>query len=321
MTNLNDIYKPVEQDLEKVEEALNGITGVDIPLLEELLRHCISNGGKRIRPVFTLLCGKFKNYDLAKLVPMGAGVELLHTATLVHDDVVDNSELRRGKATVSKQWGSDAALLLGDYLFAKAAMFVADTGNLRVIKLFAETLMTISGGELAQINVLFDSKRAREHYYKWIAAKTACLFSTSTQSGAILSGASEEIITALKDYGHYFGMAFQVIDDILDFAGKEAELGKPVGSDLREGAVTLPAILFAETAEGKKMIRQIIEDKNLNSVKIAIEMIKDSTILSECNHIAEEFSAKATNSLNILPETEAKTALLALSDYMLSRKK
>ncbi len=321
MTTLANIYKPVAHDLEKVEEALSGITGVDIPLLEKLLRHCIGNGGKRIRPVFTLLCGKFNNYDLAKLIPMGAGVELLHTATLVHDDVVDNSDLRRGKPTVSRQWGSDAALLLGDYLFARAAMFVADTGNLRVIKLFAETLMTISGGELAQINVLFDSKRARDHYYKWIAAKTACLFSTSTQSGAILSGASEEIITALKDYGHYFGMAFQVIDDILDFTGKEADLGKPVGSDLREGAVTLPAILFWETEEGEKIIRQIIEDRDVNLVKTAIEMIKASDILNECNRIAEDFSARSRNALNILPETEAKAALLALSKYMLSRKK
>ena len=319
--SLSDIYKPVTGDLEKVESALNGITKVDIPLLHELLRYCIKNGGKRIRPAFTLLSGKFNNYDLAKLVPMGAGVELLHTATLVHDDVVDKSDLRRGKPTVSKQWGSDAALLLGDYLFAKAAMFVADTGNLRVIKLFAETLMTISGGELAQINVLYDSKRAREHYYQWIAAKTACLFSTSTQSGAILSGASEEIIMALRDYGHYFGMAFQVIDDILDFIGKEAELGKPVGSDLREGAVTLPAILFSETAEGKRIIKHIIEDRDLKSVKTGVGMIKNSAILNDCSRIAEEFSTKSRNALQILPKSEAKTALLELSDYMLNRKK
>jgi len=319
--SLSDIYRLVASDLDRVEAALNGITGVDIPLLEELLRHCVRNGGKRIRPAFTLLCGKFNNYDLTKLVPMGVGVELLHTATLVHDDVVDNSDLRRGKPTVSKQWGSDAALLLGDYLFAKAAMFVADTGNLRVIKLFAETLMTISGGELAQINVLFDSKSVREHYFRWVAAKTACLFSTSTQSGAILSNASEEIIMALKDYGHYFGMAFQVIDDILDFTGKEAELGKPVGSDLREGAVTLPAVLFSETNEGKKIIKHIIEDRDLSSVKTAIEMIRNSGIIDECNHIAEDFSSKARDALKILPEVEAKKILLELSDYMLTRKK
>jgi geranylgeranyl pyrophosphate synthase len=318
---LTELYGPVGGDLDKVERELSTITEVDVPLLKEVLEHCIQNGGKRIRPVFTLLCGKFNNYDLSKLVPMGAGVELLHTATLVHDDVVDNSDLRRGRPTVSKQWGSNAALLLGDYLFARAAMFVADTGNLRVIKLFAETLMTISGGELAQINVLFDSKRARQHYYKWIAAKTACLFSTSTQSGAILSGASEEIIMALKDYGHYFGMAFQVIDDILDFTGQEAELGKPIGSDLREGAVTLPAVLFSESDEGRKMVKRIIEEGDLDAVKTAIDMIKSSPVLEQCNRIAEDFSAKARNALKILPDNEARASLLALSDYMLSRKK
>jgi len=317
-----NLYGPVSGDLEKVEKELSGIPEeVDIPLLKELLEYCIKNGGKRIRPAFTLLSGKLEKYDLTKLVPMGAGVELLHTATLVHDDVVDNSELRRGKPTVSKGWGSHAALLLGDYLFAKAAMLVADTGNLRVIKLFAQTLMTISGGELAQINILFDRKRARKHYYQWIAAKTACLFSTSTQSGAILSGASEDIITALKDYGYYFGMAFQVIDDVLDFTGNESELGKPVGSDLREGAVTLPAVLFAETEQGQKIMRDILESRQIGQLSVAIDMIKESSILDECLNIAEDFSNKARNALGILPDSPARQALIDLSDYMLKRRK
>jgi geranylgeranyl pyrophosphate synthase len=321
MMSAGNIYGPVTDDLDKVEEELGNIPEVDIPLLKELLEYCIKNGGKRIRPAFTLLSGKFNNYNLARLVPMGAGVELLHTATLVHDDVVDNSDLRRGKPTVSKGWGSHAALLLGDYLFAKAAMLVADTGNIRVIKLFAQTLMTISGGELAQIDVLFDRKRAREHYFQWIAAKTACLFSTSTQSGAILSDAPEETITALKNYGYYFGMAFQVIDDVLDFTGKEAELGKPVGSDLREGAVTLPSIIFAESEKGKSLIRDVIENKQIDYVTTAIEMINNSSILDECLNIAEDFSSKACQALSALPDNDAKQTLISIVDYMLKRRK
>lgn len=319
--NLNEIYKPVSSDMVKIEEVLGGIADVEITLLSDLLAYSVQNAGKRIRPAFTLLSGKFNSYNLNKLIPMAVGVELLHDATLVHDDIVDNSELRRGKPTIKHNWGENAALLLGDYLFAKAASFVATTGNLRVIKLFAQTLMTISGGELAQINVMFDTKRARKHYYEWISAKTACLFSTATESGAILSDASEEIITALKNYGYYFGMAFQVIDDVLDFTGKESELGKPVGSDLMEGAVTLPIIIFAESESESAVIEQIIIKKNIEEVANIIAKIKKSSVIENCLQIARDFSQKAREQLNVLPDNESRQALLKLIDYMLRRKK
>jgi heptaprenyl diphosphate synthase len=319
--NLNDIYAPVSDDLEKVESELNKIADVDIPLLATLLEYSVQNTGKRIRPAFTLLCGKFYSYNLDKLVPMSVGVELLHGATLVHDDIIDNSELRRGKPTVRHAWGENAALLLGDYLFARAAKFVATTGNLRVIELFAQTLMTISGGELAQINVMFDTRRARKHYYDWISAKTACLFSTATESGAILSDAPENVITALKNYGYYFGMAFQVVDDVLDFIGKESELGKPVGSDLMEGAVTLPSIIFAESNPEGKVIEQIIDKKNIEEVSDTIERIRKSSAIDECMEIAEGFSRKASEQLKILPDDIASQALNGLVAYMLGRKK
>jgi heptaprenyl diphosphate synthase len=319
--NLEDTYRPVIDDIKKVEVELSKISEVDIPLLARLLDYSVKSSGKRVRPAFTLLAGKFYNYNLEKLIPMGAGVELLHSATLVHDDIVDNSALRRGKPTISSQWGEDAALLLGDYLFAKAAILVADTGNLRVIKLFAQTLMTISGGELAQINVIFDEKRARQHYFKWISAKTACLFSTATESGAILSDAPESSVQALKDYGYYFGMAFQVIDDVLDFVGTETELGKPVGSDLIEGAVTLPSIIFAETAEGRKLIASVIEKKDVESVPAITEKIRKSEAIDECMKIAADFSSKARKSLESLPKNEASKAFFDLTDYMMSRRK
>jgi geranylgeranyl pyrophosphate synthase len=319
--NLNQIYKPIALDLKKVEIELAKVIQVDDPLLAQLLDYSIKNGGKRIRPVFTLLSGKFKNYNLDKLVPMAAGVELLHGATLIHDDIIDNADLRRNKRTIHKVWGSSAALLLGDYLFAKAASIVAGTGNLRVIKLFAQTLMTISGGELAQINVVFDAKRIREHYYRWISAKTARLFATSTESGAVLSDADEETTTALKQFGHYFGMTFQVVDDVLDFTGKEADLGKPVGSDLVEGAVTLPSILFAETSEGNKIIKDIIEKRNVENIHTAIKKIRSSSIIEQCIEIANEFSSKAKKCLEKLPDIESKQILYTLLGFMLQRKK
>jgi geranylgeranyl pyrophosphate synthase len=252
---------------------------------------------------------------------MAAGIELLHNATLVHDDIVDNSKMRRGKPSISNAWGQDCALLLGDYLFAKAAHLVASTDNLRVTALFAETLMTISSGELAQVGILFDKKNAREHYYKWIAAKTACLFATAAESGAILSNASEEEISCLKEYGHYFGMAFQIIDDVLDITGKDTELGKPTGSDLAEGAVTLPSILYAEQYPDDNLIKAVIENRERENVVMALKKIAESPVLDDCLDIASQFSAKAQSSLDSLPDGITRKALNDLAAYILKRKK
>ena len=207
--NLNKIYGPVDDGLKEVEVQLKSIAAVDTNLLAELLSYLLQNGGKRIRPALTLISGKFQDYNLERLVPMAAGLELLHIATLVHDDIVDHSATRHGKPSVSSAWGEASALLLGDYLFARAGHLVAGTGVIRVVRLFSQTLMTISSGELAQIGIIFDQKKAREHYFKWVSAKTACLFSTATESGAVLANCPEETISALREYGANFGIAFQ----------------------------------------------------------------------------------------------------------------
>jgi len=319
--NLDDIYKPIKDDLEKAELNLKSVANVDIPLLSQLLEYLLKTGGKRARPSLTLLSGKFYKYDLDKLIPMATAVELLHNATLVHDDIVDNAPIRRGEKSVSQAWGQASALLLGDYLFARAGSLVASTGNLRVVKLFAQTLMTISAGELAQINVAFDKKRSLEHYYGWISAKTASLFAMATESGAALSQAPESAINALKDYGHNFGMAFQIIDDVLDFTGHEAELGKPVGSDLIEGAVTLPSILFAESDPDGKLIKNIIENKETEKVPYIVEKIRNSSIIGECMTIASDFCSKACRALEILPDNDARHALQDLATYIIQRRK
>jgi heptaprenyl diphosphate synthase len=318
---LSDIYELIADDLKKVEVELLSITNIDNPLLKELLTYVVANSGKRIRPAFTLLSAKFHDYDLEKLVPMSAGLELLHTSTLIHDDIVDNSELRRGKPSVTRSFGSNSALLLGDYLFAKAGSLVASTGNLRVIRLFSYTLMTISSGELAQINIPFDQKCTRKHYDEWVSAKTACLFSTSTESGAVLSNAPEEDVTALRDYGYNFGMAFQVVDDVLDFIGKEEELGKPVGSDLTEGAVTLPIILYMEQYPDDDIIPMIIERGEKEKVPLAIERITNSPVIDRCLTIAAQFSEKAVQSIARLKNNSSRESLAALTDYMLKRRK
>jgi geranylgeranyl pyrophosphate synthase len=319
--NLADIYKPVQNDLKKVDRMLEEIAVADFSLLSELLAYTLRTGGKRVRPALTLLSGQFYVYDLALLVPMAAAIELLHTATLVHDDIVDNSPVRRGKPTVSRAWGQNSALLLGDYLFAKAGSLVAGTGNLRAIKLFSETLMTISAGELRQTTVTYDMARARDYYFTWIGAKTACLFSTSTESGAILSQAPEEAIQAIREYGHNLGMAFQIVDDVLDFTGEEDELGKPVGSDLREGTLTLPTILFTEYYPDDDLTKNFIGRKDAGDVVAAVERIRSSRVMEDCLALAEEFCLKARRAAEKLPDHRAKKSLINLVDYIVERRR
>jgi geranylgeranyl pyrophosphate synthase len=319
--DLTNIYKPIKGDLKKVEQSLGEITDAEFSLLAELLAYTLKDGGKRIRPALTLLSGKFFVYDTALLIPMAAGIELLHTATLVHDDIVDNSPVRRGKPTVSRAWGENRALLLGDYLFAKAGSLVAGTGNLRVIKLFSQTLMTISSGELKHTGVAFALASDRDYYFAWVSAKTARLFSTATESGAILSQATEEAIKALGDYGHNLGMGFQIVDDVLDFVGEEDELGKPVGSDLREGTMTLPSILFVESYPEDKLIKSVIENKDVESVALAVEKIRNSSVIDECLTLASEFCSRASRAVEKLPDNSARRSLLELAAYIVERRR
>ena len=320
--NLNDIYKPVRSDLEKVERVLETATHTESPLLTELLAYALKSGGKRIRPALTLLSGKFYQYNASLLVPMAATTELLHTATLVHDDIIDHSPIRHNRPTVSRTWGDNRALLLGDYLFARAGRLCADTENLKAIKLFTQTLMTISGGELRQTGFVFQLKNACDYYYSWISAKTACLFSLCTESGAILSQAPEDAIQALRDYGHYFGMAFQGVDDVRDFVGNEAEVGKPVGSDLNEGTVTLPTILYAEShPEENALIRKAIDTRDAQLVTSIVEMVRISPVIAQCLDIAADFSSHARGALDILPDGSARRSLIALANYVVQRRK
>ncbi len=317
--NLDKIYAPVKNDLELVEQKLTAIAKNDIPLLSKLLEYALLNGGKRVRPALTLLSGKFNKYNLDVLIPMATAVELLHVGTLVHDDIVDNSPLRHGKQTVCKTWGSNSALLLGDYLFARAGSLAATTENMRVIRRFAETLMTISGGELREAGVGFELPSARDNYYKWISDKTACLFVMAAECGSLLSGCTEEQITALKYYAQNFGLAFQVIDDILDFVGDQSAMGKPVGSDLSGGSITLPSIIYAEKKPEDRIIYKIIIESDKRLVPEAVKRIRESGVIDACRSIARDFYSKAYEALEKLPECEARRSLHALVTFVIER--
>jgi len=319
---LSDIYAPIQEDLDKVGNEISLISQVSFSWLSKLLDHSLSGGGKGIRPALTLLSGKFYNYNIDTLLPMATAVEVLHVATLVHDDAIDKSAVRRGKPTLYKVWGEDKAVLLGDYLFAKAGELTATTQNLRAIKLFAQTLGTISTGELAQAFSAFNLEQTNEQYIQRIAHKTAALFILATESGSVLSEAPEASIKILNEYGYNLGIAFQIVDDVLDFVGTEEELGKPTGSDLAQGTLTLPAMLLLERFPEDNQVKKIFQNREKNkNIKLAIELVCNSSIIEECYRIASDYCTKACHNLNLLPDNASRQALIQLANYVVSRKR
>jgi len=319
---LTTIYQLIQEDLAKVEDSLRSVSKVDASWLSEMLDYSLSGGGKRIRPALTLLAGKFYDYNLDYLLPMAAAVELMHTATLVHDDAIDKSLVRRGRPTINNVWDEEKAVLLGDYLFAKAGEFATNTQNLQVVRLFTQTLGTISSGELNQAFSAFNLEQTRQHYFQRISSKTASLFSLATESGAILSQAPEKSVKELKEYGYNLGIAFQIVDDILDFIGTEEEIGKPVGSDLAQGILTLPAMLIMERYPEDNPVKRLLqnEDKQEN-IRLAIELVHNSSIVQECYKVASDYRSKAYQNLKLLPDNASRRALVALADYIISRKR
>ena len=316
------IYEPIKGDLVRVEERLRNLSEIQTPYLPELLDYVLQTGGKRVRPAITLLAANLHQHDGGGPVIMATAVELLHVATLIHDDTVDNSPLRRGKATVSDLWGRDVAVLLGDYVFAASATFVCDTNNVPVIRRFSETIMELSSGELLEYFNTNNWKQSREDYNDRIYRKTASLFRTAAETGAILGGAPEETVEALKSYGCNIGMAFQIVDDILDVEGNTGEIGKPVGNDLLQGVLTLPAIMLMEKYPLENPIEELFHQENHGgeeSLKKVLAMIQDSRTIEDCYAVARDYSLKASAAVQSLPDSPAQRSLVALSHYVRDR--
>jgi octaprenyl-diphosphate synthase len=316
---LKHIYAPIQDDLYRVRDTLKSISRIEYEWLSEQLSHVVRETGKSIRPALTLLSGKSYEYNITYLLPMAVSVELMHTSTLVHDDAIDKALTRRGQATINSVWGNEIAVLMGDYLFAKAGEFVADTQTPRVIKLFSQTLGTISSGEIVQFRGSFNLNQKREDYFRRIYGKTASLFSLATQSGAILSKAPEESVTIIKEYGDNLGIAFQIVDDILDFISTEEAMGKPVGSDLTQGTLTLPAMMLMERYPDDNPVKRMFETRDKKNVAEAIEMVRNSTIIKDCYKIASEYCNKACQDLKSLPKTASRQSLFDLADYVIKQ--
>jgi geranylgeranyl pyrophosphate synthase len=317
MTETANIYGPIVGDLPLVGDRLRALGAGHHPLLADALTYVFETHGKRLRPALVLLSGKLGRYDLDRLVTLAASLEVVHTATLVHDDTIDGALTRRGLRTLSSVWDGKVAILVGDYLFAQSAELATELEDVRVMRLLSETVMAMSSGELRQ----YASTQAREideaDYFQRIAGKTASLIATCCRGAAIVSGQTSEQVDALASYGVNLGLAFQIADDVLDYTGDEQTLGKPAGNDLREGTITLPLILMAQDLPSADPLRQDIEvGRNLDNV---IEAVRGSGAAERALQRADEYAEAARSSLAVFPPSEARDSLYSLTEYVITR--
>ena len=316
------IYAPIRERLSRVEDRLGDMANVDFPFLSDVLSHVYCSSGKRVRPAIALLASGFHPHDEQKSEIMATAIELLHIATLIHDDTVDESDFRRGRTTISSMFGKDIAVLVGDYVFASSATLVCDIGHIGVIRRFSETIMDLSNGELRERVGIYDPEQTLDDYYSRIFSKTASLFAVSGESAATISGAPDKHISALREYAYELGMAFQIVDDILDFEGTQEEFGKPVGSDLAHGVMTLPTFIALDRHNGTNPVKAYFEDRNNGSLlEEAVDMIRQPEIMAEAYSEASRRCDVARDAIQLLPESEGRRSLELLLDYVVRRRR
>lgn len=320
MNSGKEYFSPVRDELNKVEELIRLQSRGSSPDLSAALEHLLRSGGKRIRPTLTLLVGRMLSANAERTVTMAAAIELLHTATLVHDDLIDGSLLRRGIPTLNARWSPGATVLTGDYLFARAAKLAADTKSIPAIDLFSITLGIIVNGEITQ---MFESrlKADKDEYLRRIYAKTASLFETSVKSAALISEATPETTEIIREFGYNLGMAFQIIDDIFDFTSDQLKLGKPVGSDLRNGLITLPSLYFLQDHPLDPDFRVLFTGEILSDERFTdlIERIQNSSAISSSRIEADSYVDRALANLDQLPASVERDQLRDLSLFITNR--
>jgi octaprenyl-diphosphate synthase len=328
MKELSDVFLKLSPDLKKIDQIILDFAVGKSPLIAEISKHLISSGGKRIRPVLLLLsaqvCGAKiieKHHNLA------AAVELIHSATLLHDDVVDTSEVRRGKKTANAIWDNKSSILVGDYLFSIAFQLMVRCQNLRALDLLSKASSVMADGEVMQLENSTDVALSKEKYLEIIFGKTAILFSAACEAGAIISSYDESKIAALREFGKNLGIIFQIVDDLLDYSSQENVLGKDVGNDFFEGKVTLPIILTFERANEAE--RTFIEqsftknllgsDRNLSDLAAILALIEKHKGFEAARNLASHYQKLAMQNLEIFSNEAQKKNLVAILDYSLSR--
>ena len=310
MLRLNEIVEFVKDDLVIVKKNIQELSNKESEYSDEIskrLSYVLSSPGKQLRPVITLICSKlFGKFNKENSLRMATAVELLHIATLIHDDTVDKADVRRGKATASNLWGNNIAVLLGDYVFATSAIFVCDTGNITLVKRFAETIVELSKGELFENIESNNFSLTKEKYYEKTYLKTASLFKTSSFSGSVIGGGNNENIKSISKFGFHFGMAYQIQDDILDITSSKNKEGKPVFNDLSEGVITLPIILYLES---KKYNNELIKKLTGKEKEGLLKEIINSKSIEESKKIANFHYDKAIKYLSDIPKSKYRKAL------------
>jgi geranylgeranyl pyrophosphate synthase len=320
-----DVFQAMRPDLDRVEARLLAAATVDFPVVSGMVQDLVRAGGKRLRPLVLLLAGRAYRADQETLVTAAAGVELLHTASLIHDDSIDRAALRRGKPTLNTVLSSGGVILIGDYLFAQSAILAAATRDPRVVAIFAATLADICDGQLREMFEAHRLEQRREEYERRIYGKTAALFAGAAEMGAVIGGAPEDEVQALRGYGTDLGMAFQIVDDVLDLREETGRLGKPAGHDLRQGTVTLPTILYAsDLADGspeRARLRAVVtgEAEDEATVTAVIAAIRASGAIESALGIAAEFAARAKARAEVVPDRETAHLLAEVAEIALER--
>ncbi len=317
------IFEPIQDQLDAVEEAYAEHIQSRVQLIPEIGRYIQSSGGKRVRPAVLLMAARLAGYTGEQGVNYASVVEFIHTATLVHDDIIDDADLRRGRAAVHSRWGNDITVLLGDYLYIKSMGMALTYDSLDLVRLLCDVTLRMIEGELYQLTKTGDVDITEEEHLEIIRRKTAYLFGGCGEIGGMLGEVTPEQRTALREYGFNLGMAFQLVDDLLDYTADKAALGKPIGGDLREGKVTLPAILLLQRDGGRssELIRSAVNNRTIsqgdwNELK---SLLHEHRAVEHAYDRAVEYATSAKGYLDVFPPSPERDSLGALPDYVLAR--
>ncbi|WP_442601103.1 polyprenyl synthetase family protein [Paenibacillus sp. KN14-4R] len=320
---LTDIYSRKKQDIDFIEKRLEHAIHTDQAILREASLHLLRAGGKRIRPVFVLLAGEFGNYDIKRIQHVAVSLELLHMASLVHDDVIDDSPTRRGQQTVRSKWDNRIAMFTGDYIIGKALNELTHFSNPQIHQIMSNAIIEMCIGEMEQIRFFFEPNQRVRDYLLRIKRKTALLIAVACQLGALATGAPDQVARKLYDFGYYVGMAFQIRDDILDLCGTEKQIGKAPGSDIKQGNITIPVLYAMENPVLNRTIRSELERiqavDGQTDVSYFLEMIRSSDAVERADRLAQRYIEKAIDILNDLPEIKARKEFEQIAHFIGNR--
>lgn len=321
MILVEEVLAEVGGPLEQVEADLRRVLSESSPLTQEITLHLAESGGKRARPLMTLLAGRVFTENLDPVVPVATATELIHMATLVHDDVIDGASTRRGRPTVNNRWGNLVSVLTGDVLLARALVQLVDRGGPRIVRIMADMIFRMCEGEIAQNLTLHDVNQNEEDYFERIEKKTALFFAACCEAGALVAGAGEEEAGALRRFGRHLGMAFQIIDDVLDVSGEASVVGKPVGHDLGSGVLTLPVLHGLHRTQEGQRLRALLSSGPLTREQVdeALAIVRRNGAVEYAYGVAADFADQALRELAALPPGRGRDLLEAVAAYTLRR--